>query len=119
MRLGSIRARIFRRALDRERVRWIPSPTALATLVALLSGAPRTEAGQEDDKVLVLAQPLARADAFWMAQSKSFFGEQQLKVSVRWAAGGADALRVFREGREGRRGFGDFIVASEVTAVDF
>src|SRR5213593_2800793 len=92
---------------------------ALAALVALLSGAPLTEAGHKDGKVLVLAQPLARADAFWMAQSKGFFVEQHLKVSVRWVAEGADALRVFREGRDGRRGFGDFIVVSEVSAVDF
>lgn len=92
---------------------------ALAALAVLLSGSPPTDAGHEDGKVLVLAPPLARADAFWMAQSKGFFGEQQLKVSVKWMAGGADALRVFREGREGRRGFGDFVVVSEVSAVDF
>ena len=91
----------------------------LATLCGLLSQAPPAEAGHEDSKVLVLAPPLVRADAFWMAQSKGFFGEQQLKVSVRWMASGGDALRIFREGRDGRRGFGDFVVLNEVSALDF
>jgi NitT/TauT family transport system substrate-binding protein len=92
---------------------------ALAVLCGLLSGAPPTEAGNENGKVLVLAPPLVRADAFWMAQSKGFFGEEQLEVSVRWMASGADALRIFREGRDGRRGFGDFVVLNEVSALDF
>jgi ABC-type nitrate/sulfonate/bicarbonate transport system substrate-binding protein len=91
----------------------------LAALAGLLPGSPPTEAGHEDGRVLVLAPPLVRADAFWMAQSKGSFAEQQLKVSVRWVASGADALRTFREGRDGRRGFGDFIVLSEVSALDF
>lgn len=91
---------------------------ALAAVVAVLCGSGMAGA-EEAERVLVLSQPLVRADAFWMAQAKGIFAEQQLKVSVRWVTRGSDALRVFREGREGRRGFGDFIALSELSAVDF
>jgi ABC-type nitrate/sulfonate/bicarbonate transport system substrate-binding protein len=88
-------------------------------LVALLWCSAPAEAGHEDGKVLVLAQPFARADAIWMAQSKGFFKAEGLAVSVRWMASGADMLGAFGQGRDGRRGYGDFIVVSEVSAVSF
>ncbi len=88
-------------------------------LVALLGCSAPAEAVDEDVKVLVLVQPFARADAIWMAQSKEFFKAEGLAVSVRWMAGGADMLGVFGQGRDGRQGFGDFVVLSELSAVNF
>jgi len=87
--------------------------------VAVLGCSARAEAVDEDAKVLVLAQPFARADAIWMAQTKEFFKAEGLAVSVRWMAGGADMLGVFGQGRDGRQGFGDFVVLSELSAVNF
>ena len=97
----------------------IGSRALSVALVALLWCSAPAEAGDEDGKVLVLAQPLARADAVWMAQSKEFFKAEGLAVSVRWMAGGADMLGVFGQGRDGSRGLGDFVVVSEVSAVSF
>jgi ABC-type nitrate/sulfonate/bicarbonate transport system substrate-binding protein len=88
-------------------------------LVAVLWTFAPAGAVDEDAKVLVLAQPFARADAIWMAQSKEFFKAEGLAVSVRWMAGGADMLGVFGQGRDGRQGFGDFVVLSELSAVNF
>jgi len=90
----------------------------MALIAVLWTFAP-AEAVDEDAKVLVLAQPFARADAIWMAQSKEFFKAEGLAVSVRWMAGGADMLGVFGQGRDGRQGFGDFVVLSELSAVNF
>src|SRR5262252_4807097 len=90
----------------------------MALIAVLWTFAP-AEAADEDAKVLVLAQPFARADAIWMAQSKEFFKAEGIAVSVRWMAGGADMLGVFGQGRDGRQGFGDFIVLSELSAVNF
>jgi ABC-type nitrate/sulfonate/bicarbonate transport system substrate-binding protein len=88
-------------------------------LVALLCCSAPAEAVDEDAKVLVLAQPLARADAIWMAQSKGFFKAEGLAVSVRWMTAGADMLGVFGQGRDASRGFGDFVVVSDVSALSF
>ena len=88
-------------------------------LVTLLWCSAPAEAVDEDAKVLVLAPPLARADAIWMAQSKRFFNAEGLAVSVRWMGGGADMLGVFGQGRDGSRGFGDFVVVNEVSALSF
>jgi NitT/TauT family transport system substrate-binding protein len=89
------------------------------SLVAVLLCSAPARAGNEDGNVLILAPPLARGDAIWMAQSKGFFKAEELTVSVRWMAGGSDALGVFARGRDGTRGFGDFIVVNEVAAVNF
>jgi len=93
----------------------IGSRALRVALVALLWCSALAEAVDEDTKVLVLAQPLARADAIWMAQSKGFFKAEGLAVSVRWMTSGADMLGVFGQGRDG----GDFVVVSELSAVNF
>jgi ABC-type nitrate/sulfonate/bicarbonate transport system substrate-binding protein len=80
---------------------------------------PGAEAGHEDARVLVLAQPFARADAIWMAQKNGFFKEENVMVSVKWVSSSADAQRAFLAGREGARGAGDFIVLTELSAVHF
>lgn len=90
-----------------------------AALAPVLWTATAAEAGHEDGRVLIFAQPFVRTDAIWMAQAKGFFKEEKLTVSVKWASVGSDALRVFQAGREGQPGFGDFVVASEVSAMNF
>src|SRR5215831_12431259 len=87
--------------------------------VAVLGCSAPAEAVDEDTRVLVLAQPFARADAIWMAQYKEFFKAEGLAVSVKWMPGGADMLRVLGQRKAGRQGFADFIVLSELTAVNF
>lgn len=89
---------------------------AVALVAALGAGAP-AEAGRADDKVLILAQPLARADAVWMAQAKGFFKEERLEVTVRWVSSGNDALRTFQDGNEGKSGSADFVIVNELLAV--
>jgi ABC-type nitrate/sulfonate/bicarbonate transport system substrate-binding protein len=90
---------------------------AAALVAALGAGAP-AEAGHTDGKVLILAQPLARTDAVWMAQAKGFFKEEKLEVTVRWMSSGNDALRTFQDGKEGKPGFGDFVIVNELLAVN-
>ncbi len=75
------------------RQRWKRNLVALA-LVAGLEPAALAQAGHQDGKVLIFAQPLARADAIWMAQAKGFFKEQKLDVAVRWWSSGTNALQV-------------------------
>lgn len=77
---------------------------AAALMAALGLGAP-AEAGHADGKVLILAQPLARTDAIWMAQAKGFFKEENLQVTVRWVSSGP--------------GSGDFVIVNELLAVNF
>lgn len=89
---------------------------AAALVTALGAGAP-AEAGHTDGKVLILAQPLARADAVWMAQAKGFFKEEKLQVTVRWVSSGNDALRTFQDGSEGKSGSADFVIVNELLAV--
>ena len=94
------------------------SPYVLAAVLvaALGTGAP-AEPGRAGDEVLILAQPLARTDAIWMAQAKGFFKEEKLQVTVRWVSSGTDALTTFQAGREGKPGFGDFVIVNELLAV--
>lgn len=79
-----------------------------AALVTALGAGVSAEAGRADDKVLILAQPLARADAVWMAQAKGFFKEEKLQVTVRWVSSGNDALK---------SGSADFVIVNELLAV--
>lgn len=90
---------------------------AAAVLAALGTGAPAAQAGPEDDKVLILAQPLARTDAVWMAQAKGFFKEEKLQVTVRWMSSGNDVLSAFQAGAEGKSGSADFVIVNELQAV--
>ncbi len=98
------------------RQRWKRNLVALA-LVAGLEPAALAQAGHQDGKVLIFAQPLARADAIWMAQAKGFFKEQKLDVVVRWWSSGTDALRVFYEGKDGKQRLGNFIVLNDLVAI--
>jgi ABC-type nitrate/sulfonate/bicarbonate transport system substrate-binding protein len=79
---------------------------ASALVAALGTGAP-AEAGHTDGKVLILAQPLARTDAIWMAQAKGYFKEEKLQVTVRWVSSGTDA----------KPGSADFVIVNELLAV--
>lgn len=88
-------------------------------LAAALARGPVAEAGHEDGKVLILAQPTARGDALWMALTKGFFKAERLDVTVRWSSGGNEILRAFQDGKEGKRGSGDFVAVSELLAVNF
>jgi ABC-type nitrate/sulfonate/bicarbonate transport system substrate-binding protein len=95
--------------------RWL-----LVTAVGVaLSGAALARAGHQDGKILILAQPFARADALWMAVARGFFKDEQLAVTVKWVSSGADALRTFENGRDGTPGSGDFVVVNEVLAMNF
>ncbi len=88
-------------------------------LAAALGPGAVGEAGHEDGKVLIFAQPLARADAIWMAQAKGFFKDEKLNVTVKWMSEGGEALRNFQDGKDGKQGAGDFVVVSELLAVNF
>ena len=88
-------------------------------LAAALARGPVAEAGHEDGKVLILAQPTARGDALWMALTKGFFKAERLDVTVRWSSGGNEILRAFQDGKEGKRGSGDFVAVSELLAANF
>jgi len=76
-------------------------------------------AGHEDGKVLLFAQPIAKADAIWMALKKGFFKAEGLDVSVKWFSAGTTAMQTFQSGKEGKRGFGDFNTGGELPAVNF
>ncbi len=88
-------------------------------LAGALGPGAAAEAGHEDGKVLLFAQPLARADALWMALAKGFFKEEKLNVTVKWMSGGGEALGSFQDGKDGKQGAGDFVVVSELLAVNF
>jgi ABC-type nitrate/sulfonate/bicarbonate transport system substrate-binding protein len=86
-------------------------------LAALLPGPAR--AGHEDGKVLLFAQPIAKADSIWMALKKGFFKDEGLDVSVKWFSSGTTAMQTFQAGKDGKRGFGDFNTGGELPAVNF
>lgn len=97
---------------------------ALASLLlTALAGAgivaAPVEAAHQDGRVVIFAQPHTRADAIWMAQAKGAFKDEGLQVTVRWWSSGADALRAFREGNDAAPGGAQFVVTSELLAVDF
>jgi ABC-type nitrate/sulfonate/bicarbonate transport system substrate-binding protein len=88
----------------------------LALVVALVAPA---SAGHEDGKVLLFAQPIAKADSVWMALKKGFFKDEGLDVTVKWFSAGTTAMQTFQSGKEGKRGFGDFNTGGELPAVNF
>jgi len=95
--------------------RWL-----LITAVGVaLSCAALARAGHQDGRILILAQPFARADALWMALAQGFFKDEQLAVTVKWVSSGAEVLGTFERGRDGTPGFGDLVVVGEVLAVNF
>ena len=98
--------------------RWSGWVIGLALAVILAPGGPAL-AGHEDGKVLLFAQPIAKADAVWMALKKGFFKEEKLDVTVKWFSAGTTAMQTFQSGKEGKRGFGDFNTGGELPAVNF
>lgn len=76
-------------------------------------------AGHEDGKVMLFAQPIAKADAIWMALKKGFFKNEGLDITVKWFSAGTTAMQTFQSGKEGKRGFGDFNTGGELPAVNF
>ncbi len=101
--------------VTRRRSVWV---VGLAVAVTLAGVAPAL-AGHEDGKVLLFAQPIAKADAIWMALKKGFFKEEKLDVTVKWFSAGTTAMQTFQAGKEGKRGFGDFNTGGELPAVNF
>jgi len=89
------------------------------TLVAVLGWGTPAVAGHEDGKVLLFAQPIAKADSIWMAIKKGFFKDEGLDVTVKWFSAGTTAMQTFQSGKEGKRGFGDFNTGGELPAVNF
>jgi ABC-type nitrate/sulfonate/bicarbonate transport system substrate-binding protein len=92
--------------------------TVAVAALTLASAAP-AGAGHEDGKVLLFAQPIAKADSIWMALSKGFFKDEKLDVTVKWFSAGTTAMQTFQAGKEGKRGFGDFNTGGELPAVNF
>jgi len=90
----------------------------VALAAFLWPGAPAL-AGHEDGKVLLFAQPIAKADAIWMALKKGFFKDEKLDVTVKWFSAGTTAMQTFQSGMDGKRGFGDFNTGGELPAVNF
>jgi len=91
----------------------------IAAVGLALAWAPAARAGHEDGKVLLFAQPIAKADAIWMAIQKGFFKDEKLDVTVKWFSAGTTAMQTFQAGKEGKRGFGDFNTGGELPAVNF
>lgn len=89
---------------------------ALAVVLGVVTPA---AAAHEDGKVLLFAQPIAKADAVWMALKKGFFKEERLDVTVKWFSAGTTAMQTFQSGKDGKRGFGDFLTGGELPAVNF
>jgi ABC-type nitrate/sulfonate/bicarbonate transport system substrate-binding protein len=89
------------------------------TLALMLAAAAPAFPGHEDGKVLLFSQPIAKADAIWMALKKGFFKEEGLDVTVKWFSAGTTAMQTFQSGKDGKRGFGDFNTGGELPAVNF
>jgi ABC-type nitrate/sulfonate/bicarbonate transport system substrate-binding protein len=89
------------------------------TLALVLAAAAPAFPGHEDGKVLLFSQPIAKADAIWMALKKGFFKEEGLDVTVKWFSAGTTAMQTFQSGKDGKRGFGDFNTGGELPAVNF
>ncbi len=98
--------------------RWNGWVVGIGLAAFLGAGAP-ARAGHEDGKVLLFTQPIAKADAIWMALKKAFFKEEGLDVTVKWFSAGTTAMQTFQSGKEGKRGFGDFNTGGELPAVNF
>src|SRR5438128_8179329 len=91
----------------------------IAVIGLAVAWAPAARAGHEDGKVLLFAQPIAKADAIWMAIQKGFFKDEKLDVTVKWFSAGTTAMQTFQSGKDGKRGFGDFNTGGELPAVNF
>jgi ABC-type nitrate/sulfonate/bicarbonate transport system substrate-binding protein len=91
------------------------SVTVVALAVAMWAGA--ACAGHEDGRVLILAPPLVRADALWMAAARAFFKDERLSVTVRWMSSGREALQAWAQAREHKVGAA-FVVVNEMLALD-
>ena len=86
--------------------------------VAILLWAGAAWAGHEDGRVLVVAPPLARADALWMAAARGFFKDEGLSVTVRWVSSGREALQALNQSRDKQAGAVAFVVVGEMLALD-
>jgi ABC-type nitrate/sulfonate/bicarbonate transport system substrate-binding protein len=76
-------------------------------------------AAHEDGKVQLYSVPSAKADAIWMGLKKGYFKEEGLDVTVKYFSAGTTAMQTFQSGKEGKRGFGDFLTGGELPAVNF
>jgi ABC-type nitrate/sulfonate/bicarbonate transport system substrate-binding protein len=97
----------------------IRSVMAGFTLGLLLASALPAWAGHEDGKVQLFTVPSAKADAIWMALKKGYFKEEGLDVSVKYFSAGTTAMQTYQSGKDGKRGFGDFLTGGELPAVNF
>src|SRR5881628_1109279 len=88
----------------------------LAAITLTLVGVSSVWAGHEDGKVLLFSQPIAKADAIWMAMQQGFFKDEKLDVTVKWFSAGTTAMQTFQSGKDGKRGFGDFNTGGELPA---
>src|SRR5438477_10352445 len=86
--------------------------------VAILLWAGAAWAGHEDGRVLIVAPPLARADALWMAAARGFFKDEKLLVTVRWVSSGREALQALSRSRDLAAGAVAFVAVSEILALD-
>src|SRR5438128_4254255 len=86
--------------------------------VALCSWATAARAGHEDGRVLIVAPPLTRADALWMAAARGFFKDEKLSVTVRWLPSGREALQALNRSRNLAAGAVAFVAVSEILALD-
>src|SRR5499427_7592829 len=91
----------------------------MAAIALTLGGVSSVWAGHEDGKVLIFSQPIAKADALWMAVQQGFFKDEKLEVTVKWFSAGTTAMQTFQAGKDGKRGFGDFNTGGELPAVNF
>src|SRR2546425_1051897 len=80
----------------------------IAVIGLTVATAAPVRAGHEDGKVLLFSQPIAKADAIWMAMQQGFFKDEKLDVTVKWFSAGTTAMQTFQSGKDGKRGFGDF-----------
>src|SRR3989475_4978160 len=91
----------------------------IAVIGLTVATAAPVRAGHEDGKVLLFSQPIAKADAIWMAMQQGFFKDEKLDVTVKWFSAGTTAMQTFQSGKDGKRRFGGFNTGGGLPGPDF
>src|SRR2546425_9000996 len=90
----------------------------IAVIGLTVATAAPVRAGHEDGKVLLFSQPIAKADAIWMAMQQGFFKDEKLDVTVKWFSAGTPAMQSFQAGNDGKRRIREFNTGGEPAAAN-
>lgn len=91
-------------------------------MIAAMAGCAASgaqEGSPAKQKVLIYASPVPHDAAVFVAQEQGFFAKNGLDVQIQSFPSGTTALETFKQGIDGKAGFGDLIVSGGFPALSF